>query len=287
MKRSLLDILREIGEKPAKWRCIHPYFCEEKSHSKSPKFLSWLQTNSHKHECREIMIVLTGNTFYGIGHDLINCRPGNIFFFESGQQHQKGYPPFSPACDYLWVYLISHHASAQIVNVRNGKAGISDVVKYFKSYPEIGVWLDRCWSKEKPPKTILDLYRTRLLNALSVLIADIIQSALLQPRGGQNATEVKRMIQAVQDHVWETGGRDADLDRLSEIAGYSKYHFLRLFQQATGQSVHTFVNLARINMYHELAKTHAAKKQIADALGFSCPAAFSRWLRQTVNTIPP
>lgn len=284
MARSILHILQETEKQPAKWRCVHPFFRDNQAlSSHSPRFLNWLKANSHKHEHREIMIALAGNTFYGVGYDLVICRPGNIFFFESGQPHQCGYPPFSVACDHLWIDLISHHASAKIATVRNGKEMISSTLKYFKSYPEIGVWFDRCWPKERLPELPLSLYRTRLLNALSILLADIIQSALLPSRNDQHETRVRQIIQAIQDHVWKTGGRDASLDSLSRITGYSKYHFLRLFKKATGQSVHSFVNMARINAYHELANTHASKKQIADQLGFSCQAAFSRWLRQTVS----
>jgi AraC-like DNA-binding protein len=281
MAQSLLHILQEIENQPAKWRCVHPLFRDEQATARSPKFSNWLKSHSHQHKYREIMVALAGNAFYGIGQDIATCRPGNIIFLESIQPHQCGYPPFSAACDHLWIGLIAHHFSALIVSVRNGKPLNSSVIKYFKSYPEIGVWFDRCWPEKRPPELSPALYRTRLLNALSILLADIIQTALLPPRADQHATRVKQIIKAVQDHIWKTGGRDASLVNLSQIAGYSKYHFLRLFKKATGQTVHSFVNMARLNAYHELAKAQAGRKQMADQLGFSCPAAFSRWLRQT------
>jgi len=248
-----------------------------------PGSLNWLKNHSHKHTYREIMIVLAGTGFYGAGQDLIKCRPGNIFFFEADQQHQNGYPPFSPTCTHLWISLISHHAGARILAVRRGKITRSAEFKYFKSYPEIGVWPDRCWSAEIPSSLPLSLYRARLLSALCILLTDIIQTGFLQPHDNQHAAIIKQTIQAIQDHIWETGGRDATLDNLSRIAGFSKYHFLRLFKKSTGQSVHSFVNTARINRYHELLKARSAKKQIAERLGFSCPAAFSRWLRQNIS----
>lgn len=283
MTYLLLKILQKTASQPAKWRCIHPLFCEERSRARSPGFSNWLKTHSHQHTHREIMVVLAGTGFYGIGHDLIKCRPGNIFFFEAGQQHQNYYPPFSPPCAHLWISLISHHASARIITVRRGKITPSNRLKYFKSYPEIGVWPDRCWPAEIPSDLPSFLYRTRLMGALSILLADIIQTGSRQPRDNQHAAIIKQTIQAIQRHIWETGGRDASLDNLSRIAGFSKYHFLRLFKKSTRQSIHSFVNTARINKYHELLKARAAKKQIADRLGFSCPAAFSRWLRQNIS----
>ena len=283
MTQSFINILKKMASQPAKWRCIHPRFCEERSRSRSPGFLNWFKHHFHKHAYREIMIPLAGTGFYGVGNDLIKCRLGNIFFFEEGQYHQNGYPPFSPDCAHLWISLISHHASARIISMRRGKVTTSGGFKYFKSYPEIGVWLERCWQEEIPPDLPVALYRARLLSALLILLTDIIQAGFLQPRDSQHAAIIKQTIRAIQNHVWETGGRDATLDNLSRIAGLSKYHFLRLFKKATGQSVHSFVNTARINRYHELLKARVAKKQIADQFGFSCPAAFSRWLRQNIS----
>lgn len=280
MTPSFLKILQKTAGQPARWRCIHPLFCEERARAHSPGFLNWLKNHSHKHEHREIMIVLAGTGFYGVGHDLIKCRPGNIFFFETDQQHQNWYPPFSSDCAHLWINLISHHVGARIITMRRGKIKIPAGQNYFKSYPEIGIWFDRCWPAEIPFDLPLFLYRARLLSALSILLTDIIQTGFLQPRDNQHAVIIKRTIQAIQNHVRETGGRDASLDNLSRIAGFSKYHFLRLFKKTTGQSVHSFVNTVRINKYHELLKARAAKKQMAERLGFSCPAAFSRWLRQ-------
>lgn len=282
MTCSLLNVLAQIAEHPGKWRCVHPLFRDDPARSHSPVFSNWLQTNSHRHEAREIMVALTGNTFYGVGHDVIKCRPGSVFFFESGHQHQVGYPPFAPICDHLWISIISYHVGAKIDNVRYGKIANSKLIRYFKSNSEIGIWLDRFWPKERPPEFPLDVYRARLLNALSILMTDIIQSALLPPRADRHAAQLRQTVQVIQDHIWETGGKDATLDNLSRIAGYSKYHFLRLFTKNTGQTVHAFVNMARANMYQKLIKAHTSKKQIADQLGFSSQAAFSRWLRQNI-----
>lgn len=282
MTPAFLKIMQKTAGQPAKWRCIHPRFCEEHSLPPSPEFLNWLKTHSHAHAHREVMMVLAGTGFYSVGHDLLRCRPGNIFFFEAGQLHQTGYPYWAPACLHLWISLISHHASARLVMARRGKITILGGGKYFKSYPEIGAWPDRCWTEEIPRDLPIALYRVRLLGALAILLTDIVQTGFNQPPASQQAAINKRTIQAIQNHIWETGGRDASLDNLSRIAGFSKYHFLRLFKKTTGQSVHSFVNTARINRYHQLLKTPTAKKRLAEHLGFSCPAAFSRWLRKNI-----
>ena len=74
-------------------------------------------------------------------------------------------------------------------------------------------------------------------------------------------------------------GRGVTLDMLARISGYSKFHFLRLFQRCTGQTVHTYIDHCRRQRVEAMLQQGCAKKEIAAALGFSCPAAFSRWLK--------
>ena len=283
MKKEFLAELQKVLGRPATWRLMHPLIRRERQTARRPRYSAWLKNNSHSHPFREIMVVLAGRGCYGAGGDLIGCRAGTFFFFEAGQAHQRGYPPFGPPCIHLWISLISHHVAARFLSVRRGKIAGRDSFSYFKSYPEIGVWPDRCWPEEQQPGLPPALQRARLAGLLSILLIDILRTCLCHPRDTRKAALIKRTIRAIQDHVWETGGRDADLEGLARVAGFSKYHFLRLFRKITGQSVHAFVTTARISRYHQLAKARVAKKEIAGHLGFSCPAAFSRWLRQNVS----
>ena len=276
-------LIRKSLRQAGKWRCVHPFFCDEPERNRSPESLAWLKTHSHRHACREIMVVLEGAGYYGVGNDLVRCRPGSVFFFDEGRAHQQGYPPSSTDCVHLWISLISQCAGARIITVRGGKLQAYGGLKYFRSYPEIGVWPSRCWPDEQTGNESTLLWRARLLSALAILLVDIVQNGFLPRPFSNSAAAADRTIRAIQDHIWQTGGRNATLDNLARISGFSKFHFLRQFKKLTGQSVHSFVNAARINKYHELLKARAAKKQMAEQLGFSCPPAFSRWLRQNIR----
>ncbi|MDU6730658.1 MAG: AraC family transcriptional regulator, partial [Bradyrhizobium sp.] len=54
-----------------------------------------------------------------------------------------------------------------------------------------------------------------------------------------------RMLR-VLDHIDRHLDDDLDLERLSSIAAYSKYHFHRQFTATFGLSVHRYVQLARM-----------------------------------------
>ncbi|HEY0800300.1 MAG TPA: AraC family transcriptional regulator, partial [Steroidobacteraceae bacterium] len=53
-------------------------------------------------------------------------------------------------------------------------------------------------------------------------------------------------MQRVLDHIDRHLDDDLDLDALSSVAAYSKYHFHRQFTATFGLSVHRYIQLARM-----------------------------------------
>ena len=88
------------------------------------------------------------------------------------------------------------------------------------------------------------------------------------------------VINAIVGHIRETTGRNLDIAELAHLAGYSKFHFAKVFKAVTGNSVLAFINLCRQEKYRELAANGKNKKQISGELGFSSPVVFSRWLKK-------
>ena len=121
-------------------------------------------------------------------------------------------------------------------------------------------------------------------NALAGLVLELCKAGYNKVLGVEvRQTELhhQTVINAIIEHIRDTGGKDLDLAKLAHIAGYSKFHFAKVFKAVTGRSVLTFINSCRREKYRKLSANGRNKKQISEELGFSCPAAFSRWLRNT------
>lgn len=90
-------------------------------------------------------------------------------------------------------------------------------------------------------------------------------------------------IQTIQD-------RPADppsLAELAESAGMSVRHFSRVFTLRLGTTPYTYINQRRRALASELLLSNQLKvRQIAEAVGFSSVATFSRWFRQQTGTSP-
>lgn len=89
------------------------------------------------------------------------------------------------------------------------------------------------------------------------------------------------------EYITEHCAEDLSLDDVANLAGFSKYHFSRLFKQFTNVSFYKFLNQKRIAL---------AEKQLADAgnsitdvainSGFSSMSSFIRMFKQIKDCTP-
>ncbi|QWW69973.1 GyrI-like domain-containing protein [Rhizobium sp. WYJ-E13] len=95
-------------------------------------------------------------------------------------------------------------------------------------------------------------------------------------------------MQRVLDHIDRHLDDDLDLDALSSIAAFSKFHFHRQFSATFGLSVHRYVQLARLKRAsHRLAaEDDRSVTEIAMDAGYDAPDAFARAFRQRFGQSP-
>lgn len=95
-------------------------------------------------------------------------------------------------------------------------------------------------------------------------------------------------MRRVLDHIDRHLDDDLDLESLSAVAAFSKFHFHRQFTATFGLSVHRYVQLARLKRAsHQLAYTDAQSvTDIAMDAGYEAPDAFARAFRQRFGQSP-
>lgn len=95
--------------------------------------------------------------------------------------------------------------------------------------------------------------------------------------------QLNRVIEFLRLHL----NGDLSLERLAEQAGFSPYHFARLFQQTTGESPHQFVLRERIEKAQQLLKeTDATLANIALEAGFANQSHFNRVFKRYLGLTP-
>ncbi|GGO92607.1 AraC family transcriptional regulator [Stakelama pacifica] len=95
-------------------------------------------------------------------------------------------------------------------------------------------------------------------------------------------------MQRVLDHIDRNPDADLSLDRLSDVAAFSKYHFHRQFSAIFGLSVHRYVQLVRMRRAsYQLAFRDAdGVTDIALDAGYEASDAFARAFRQNFGQSP-
>ena len=88
-------------------------------------------------------------------------------------------------------------------------------------------------------------------------------------------------------YIDEHFAEDLNLDDVASMAGFSKFHFSRLFKQFTNLSFYKYVNQQRISYAEELlANPDLSVTQIAIQSGFSSSSSFIRMFKQIKNCTP-
>lgn len=80
---------------------------------------------------------------------------------------------------------------------------------------------------------------------------------------------------------------DLSLDKMAALAGYSKYHFTRLFKQFTNISFYKYINLKRIAIAEKLlVDPNISVTDVALQSGFTSLSAFIRMFKLVNNCTP-
>ena len=96
-----------------------------------------------------------------------------------------------------------------------------------------------------------------------------------------------KFIRQVIDHCMEHISDPITVDDLADVAGYSRYHFSRLFAASQGISPAAFVKDLRLKQAVRLLQTELMTvKEIADSCGFEDASYFCKAFRQAYKVSP-
>ncbi len=95
-------------------------------------------------------------------------------------------------------------------------------------------------------------------------------------------------MQRVLHHIEQHLGDPLDLDALSDIAAFSKFHFHRQFTALFGISPHRYVQLARLKRasFRLAFKSREAVTEIALDAAYETPESFTRSFRERIGQSP-
>lgn len=95
-------------------------------------------------------------------------------------------------------------------------------------------------------------------------------------------------INRVIDYIYANYGENFTLDELASVADFSKYHFYRVFQSFTGESLFAFIGRIRIEKSADRLASDKSRSitDIANDSGYSSPAVFSKSFKEKFGVTP-
>jgi len=97
----------------------------------------------------------------------------------------------------------------------------------------------------------------------------------------------QKQIEMILEYIEKSIGSDLSLQTLSKIAGFSPYHFHRVFHSFTGINLHQYILERRLNnCAMQLLHEDCDITEIALDFGFSSSSAFARSFRKHFGCTP-
>ena len=264
------------------WRLVSSLFPPERPAVRDAGHEAWMAGHSEAHPGREILFGVDGECLYGLNGAPYRCSPGTVFLFGSFEPHDYCYPDKTDGVTHFWMSLVPDAMFGRLLKVRNGKHEVlrGSMLLHDK---ELVCLLNRYWDEGSGGGRFA---RSRLLGALHLAMASMLELEAYSKERASTLNHQEKVIKAIERHIDETAGKGLTVESLAKLSGYSKFHFLRLFRKYTGSTVHGYIDAVRQAKAAEMLRHGDIKKTVAEKLGFSCPAAFSHWLKKQGEDAP-
>ncbi|MCX6983631.1 MAG: AraC family ligand binding domain-containing protein, partial [Lentisphaerae bacterium] len=233
---------------PSTWHLASSKFAEVHPVTPDRKYLEWLGKNRSAHQHQEVMLTLSGTSYFTLDGKTFRSRPGTIFLVDANEKHDFYCPPFEDNVKQLWFLIVNKtiFVGTPYCKTKSKRRGKNDFSYAFSGYSYAGLSLINAWNElsvnEQIDKKFLSM---AVKNAFAGLVLELCKAGYNKVLGLEvRKTELhhQTVINAIIEHIRDTGGKELDLAKLAHIAGYSKFHFAKIFKSVTGRSVLTFIN---------------------------------------------
>ena len=115
------------------------------------------------------------------------------------------------------------------------------------------------------------------------MVSNVTFSDVKQSKQQEYLEKFTSICDYINNHCTE----DLNLEEVADLAGFSKFHFSRLFKDFTGSTFYKYVNMRRINAAEQLLLDPQINvTEVAVRSGFNSVSAFMRMFKQIKGCTP-
>ncbi len=237
----------------------------------------------HWHNEVELILPLSGSfqvKFFNDSSAVASCAPGDIILIAPGTLHE--YLAVEPGGEkMILLFDISRHAQ------------VSSLVPLLKTLPpyvhvkqseypvETARLQNYFWDIERLYGNSDEFLQISVYSLVTLILAQIGSMHLGDARlpvdsGDSQARNIEKLVH-VTNYIDAHRNEDLTMEQLADLAGFSKYHFERLFKSCMGISCYQYITKRRVMMAQELlSDTDLSVTDIAMQSGFFSLSTFNR-----------
>ncbi|MCC3373927.1 helix-turn-helix domain-containing protein [Cohnella sp. REN36] len=224
-------------------------------------------------------LVCAGKGYLVHGGERIELRAGEGFLYPKHVRQEYGSSAEEP-WDIRWAHF---DMPLPLALMEEADAGEVRLLTY-DDLERIAAVTDRMYALGEAFETRSEAEMSALLYAL---LAEVLPRSRPGGTGDALPREQRTAIRAAADAVRVRCEEPWTLDRMAAAAGYSAYHFHRLFREVIGQTPNRYLLACRIVRAKSLlASTRQPVKAIAEACGFAQVSYFIRSFRRAEGMTP-
>ena len=238
------------------------------------------------HAHYEFMIPLSVFTHFYIDKRMIECRPGQLLIIKPQVRH--GVSRSMRQASFISVYIRSDYLDG-LVRELLGPNSTPFLGEQCLLHSEVQTVLSNLISEMRDNRLGRDLLVTNLTQQLVIqLIRHYHINQLEEIRlFDKPLTESQARFQAVLEFMHENLEEKLTIERLAELTRMNRFHFIRAFKQAFGQSPYDFLTDLRITQAKRLlVHTRLSANEIGIQCGFFSASRFSAAFRQNTGMTP-
>lgn len=247
--------------------------------------------NTHWHPAIEMVMPLENGYTVIVGQEEYILRPGDIFIIPAGELHHLIAPSSGMRLIYLFdftilskirgfTYLTPYISQPILINREN-----FDTI-YDK---EAGLILQMCNDYFSDDSLRELMVYSHLLDFFACYgkYRMSMEDASSSGSGTNRHKDLMEKLYKVFEYLDEHFVEDITLEKAADVAGFSKFHFSRLFKQCSGYNFYDYLCYRRIKSAENLLlKPGLSITEIALLSGFSSLSTFNRTFKRFKNCTP-
>ena len=243
----------------------------------------------HFHEFEKVIVLLSGRVQYEVETSTYDLRPWDILLVRHHAIHKANIDvsePYERIILYIDAKYVQRAAPDDRLLTcfdRTDAPGMHCLRPDERLREPLRATLSRMEEALDDDGFGADILRNTLLLQLLVFVNRLIPES---PARTRRPNVYDEKIEKTLSYINENLDRELTVEQLAERIYLSRYHFMRLFKEQTGSTVHAYIRRKRLLRAAKLIRSGVPVSRVAAETGYADYSAFYRAFRDCFGASP-